>query len=86
MQERAQKAQDLSFDTFKSPEEEVTFLREKIASKEREHLERNAEADAADYETVAREEIKEYGEFTPDAVLQKLDGQAVKAAPKIVIE
>lgn len=71
MQERVPDANDLSFEKFRSPEEEIAFLRERIALRERELVDRNLEADAADYETLAKEELKEYSEFTPDAVLQK---------------
>jgi len=56
---------------FASPTEEVDFLRERVAEKERALLDRNLEADEADYETLAREELKEYNEFTPESVLHK---------------
>lgn len=56
---------------FKNSQEEIAFLREEIAKKEREMLGRNAEYDAADYETLARQEIKEYGEVSPDVALPK---------------
>ncbi len=54
---------------FSSPQEEIEFLRQQIADKERELLGRNPEADDADIETVAREQLKEYSSFTPKMVL-----------------
>lgn len=54
---------------FSSPEEEIAFLRQQIAEKERGLLERSAEVDQADVETLGREQIKEYVSFTPKMVL-----------------
>lgn len=56
---------------FSSPQEEISYLREQIALKEREILSRTPEIDHTDIETVAKQEIHEYGTFTPDAVLEK---------------
>ena len=56
---------------FASTEEEITYLREQIAARERELLERSPEADPAELETVAKKEIYEYGTFTPDTVLKQ---------------
>lgn len=56
---------------FASPEEEVAYLRAKIAEKEKELIQRNPEADTADYETIGRGELKEYGEHAPDSMLEK---------------
>lgn len=54
---------------FSTPEEEIAFLRDRIAASERELLGRNSEADAADLETVGKQELFEYGTFTPKTVL-----------------
>lgn len=65
---------------FTSPEEEIAFLRQQIASREREMLSRSAEIDAADVETIGREQIKEYVSFTPRMVLDpsyELQGDAL---------
>jgi hypothetical protein len=62
---------------FSSPEEELEYLRERIASRERELLSRSPEADHHDLESVARHELREYGMFTPKMVLsaeQELQG------------
>lgn len=56
---------------FSSPEEEISYLRQQIANKERELLERSPEADSAEMETLAKKEIHEYGTFTPNNVLSK---------------
>jgi hypothetical protein len=56
---------------FSSPEEELLYLREKIAERERELLVRNPEADRADTETIGRQEIKEYASFTPKMILDR---------------
>ena len=68
---------------FSSPEEEITYLREQIAAKEREALLRSPEADKSDIETIAKKEIFEYGTFTPNTVLAKnhqLHGQELSSA------
>ncbi len=54
---------------FATPEEELSYLRNRIASRERELLARNNEVDQADTETVARQEIREYASFTPQVIL-----------------
>jgi Helicase HerA, central domain/TraM recognition site of TraD and TraG len=54
---------------FTSPEEEVQYLRERIAVREREMLGRTTEVDHADYETIAKQELHEYGMFTPKVIL-----------------
>ena len=62
---------------FSSPEEEIRYLKEQVALKERELLERAPEADNIELESLAKQEIKEYASFTPDLVLNKenrLDG------------
>jgi hypothetical protein len=55
---------------FTSPEEEIAFLRQQIAERERELLTRTPEADAIDIQTVGREQLKEYVTFTPKMVLE----------------
>lgn len=56
---------------FSSPEEELVYLREQIAKRERELLMRNPETDGADTETIGRQEIKEYASFTPQVILAR---------------
>lgn len=63
---------------FSSPQEEIEFLRQQIAEKERELLDKTPEVDAADIETVGREQMQEYVSFTPQTVLNpeyELQGQ-----------
>ena len=55
---------------FTSPEEEIAFLRQQIAQKERELLTRTPEVDVTDMETIGREQLKEYLTFTPKMVLE----------------
>lgn len=54
---------------FTSPEEEIAFLRQQIAEREQVLLERSAEVDSSDVETIGKEQIKEYSTFTPKMVL-----------------
>ena len=56
---------------FSSPEEEITYLREKIAERERELLLRNQEIDKVDIETIGKQELREYNSFTPKVILSK---------------
>lgn len=56
---------------FASPEEEIAFLRNEIARKERELLERAPEADNSELESLSKEALHEYGTFTPNVVLTK---------------
>lgn len=63
---------------FKTPEEEISYLREQIAEKERTLLERSAEVDHTDVETIGKEQLQEYVSFTPKMVLDReyeLQGQ-----------
>jgi Type IV secretory system Conjugative DNA transfer len=60
---------------FSSPEEEIEYLRARIADRERELLSRQPEADHVDMETVAKAELREYSMFTPKLVLG--EGQAM---------
>jgi len=54
---------------FTSPQEEIAYLRQQIAEKERGLLDRAPEADHLEMENVAKQEIFEYGTFTPNTVL-----------------
>ncbi len=56
---------------FQTPEEEIAFLRAEIAARERELLVRVPEADHRELETIAKQQLFEYGKFTPNAVLAK---------------
>lgn len=56
---------------FRTPEEEIAYLREQIAAKERELLSRGVEIDRADHETIARRELQEYGEHRAENVLHQ---------------
>jgi hypothetical protein len=56
---------------FSSPQEEIAYLRQQIAQKEREVLLRSPEIDQADVETIAKKELFEYGTFTPNSILSK---------------
>ncbi len=54
---------------FSSPEQEIEYLRDRIAQSERQILNRAPEADASHIETAGRQEIKQYMSFTPKMVL-----------------
>ena len=54
---------------FSSPEEEISYLREKIAEREREILSRSPEVYKTDVETIGKQEIREYASFTPKMIL-----------------
>lgn len=56
---------------FSSPQEEIAYLREQIAQKEREVLSRTPEIDQTDIETIAKQQLFEYGTFTPNVILAK---------------
>jgi len=65
---------------FSSPDEEIAFLRKQISEKERELLERESETNTVDIENVGREQLHEYGTFTPNTILSKenqLEGDAL---------
>ncbi|HEY0964753.1 MAG TPA: hypothetical protein VGE31_03075, partial [Candidatus Paceibacterota bacterium] len=65
---------------FSSPSEEIAYLRQQIAERERELLHRTPEVDRADIETVGKQEIRNYMSFTPKVVLDKnyeLSGEAL---------
>ena len=54
---------------FSSPEEEVFFLRQQLAARERELLFRQPEIDPVEREALGRQELREYSQFTPKSVL-----------------
>jgi hypothetical protein len=54
---------------FSNPQEEIEYLRSKIAEREREMLSRAPEIDKVDIETVGRQELRNYHSFTPKVVL-----------------
>lgn len=54
---------------FTSPEDEISYLREQIAARERELLARTPQVDHIDVETVGRAELQEYAQFTPQMIL-----------------
>lgn len=56
---------------FSSPEEEIAFLRQQIAEKERVLLSRSPEADTEELRAAGAEALHEYGTFTPNAVLAR---------------
>jgi hypothetical protein len=56
---------------FGSPQEEITYLRQQIAERERELLDRTPEIDHTDIETVGRQEMQKYASFAPKMVLHK---------------
>ena len=54
---------------FTTPEEEIAYLRERIALRERELGARESTVDAADYTALAKQELREYSEHSPEVVL-----------------
>lgn len=56
---------------FSSPEEEIAFLKNEIAQRERELLSRNVEIDHADHETIGKQVMREYAEHDPSVVLHE---------------
>ena len=54
---------------FESTEQELQFLREQLAVKEQELLRRSKSVDTHDVETMGKEVLQEYSEFTPKFVL-----------------
>ena len=45
---------------FSSAEEEIAFLRNEIAKRERDFLSRSKESDHADHETIGKQVVREY--------------------------
>lgn len=65
---------------FSSPEEEIAFLRNEIARRERDFIGRNTESDATDHETIGKQVMREYSEHDPSMILEKshaLDRHAI---------
>lgn len=56
---------------FVTPEEEINFLREQLAQKEREVLDRVPELDTEERVSIGKESLKEYSQFTPKVILDK---------------
>ena len=56
---------------FSSPEEEIAFLRNEIAERERALLSRSKEIDHADHETIGKQVIRVYTEHDPSMILEK---------------
>jgi hypothetical protein len=54
---------------FSNPQEEVAYLREQLAHKEREVLSRTLELDPVERESIGKQEIKSYTSFTPKMIL-----------------
>lgn len=73
---------------FSSPHEEIAFLRNQIAEKERALLERNPEMDKSDVETLGKQELKEYVSFTPQSVLarEQVPSDEEEVSAKLQIE
>ena len=72
---------------FLNPQEEIEFLRQQIANKERELLNRSPEADNADMETVGKMQLREYQGFTPQRILHpeyEMEGQSLQESVKLV--
>ena len=55
---------------FSSPEEEIAYLRARVAERERE-LSGAPETATRARETITKEELGKYSKFTPQAVLEK---------------
>lgn len=56
---------------FSSPQDEIEFLRQQLAQKERTVLERVPEIDNHERLHLAKEQLKEYSQFTPKMVLDQ---------------
>ncbi len=68
---------------FSSPAEEVAYLREQLAHKEREVLSRVTELDSVERESIGKQELNKYHQFTPKMVLDpsyELSGQDMAEA------
>lgn len=73
---------------FSTPEQEIEFLRARIAERERQLLDRTPEIDKTDIETVGKQEIKNYMSFTPKMVLDKnyeLTGEELNRSVEAVV-
>ncbi len=72
---------------FNSPQEEIAYLRERIASRERELTVHNPEVKKPVVEVAGKQELFEYGTFTPNAVLSnehQLSASEVVAHTEVV--
>jgi hypothetical protein len=72
---------------FSNPQEEIEFLRQQIANKERELLDRSPEADDQDIETVGKMQMREYHNFTPQRILHpeyEMESQSLHESVKLV--
>lgn len=72
---------------FLNPQEEIEFLRQQIATKERELLERSPRVDNAAMESVGKLQMKEYNSFTPQRILHPeyvLEGLSLHESVKLV--
>jgi Helicase HerA, central domain len=56
---------------FSTPEQEIEYLRSRIAERERQLLDRTPHIDSVDVHTVAKQEMRNYTSFTPKMVLDK---------------
>lgn len=68
---------------FRTPEEEVAHLREQLAEKERQILDRQPEIDTVERQLLGREVLREHNQFTPKVILDptyELTGQAMNEA------
>ncbi|MBP6923963.1 MAG: type IV secretion system DNA-binding domain-containing protein [Candidatus Pacebacteria bacterium] len=73
---------------FSSPQEELEFLRARIAQRERQMLDRTPSIDRTDIETLGKQEIKNYMSFTPKMVLDKnyeLSGDELNRSVEAVV-
>lgn len=64
---------------FSTPEDEIAYLREQIAAKERDLLHRTVAIDDVDRATITRQELKEYASFTPKMVLHDTHAMTTEA-------
>jgi len=68
---------------FRSPQEEVAYLRAQLAEKEREVLDRTPEIDGSERQALGHEVVKEHNQFTPKVILHpeyELAGQELTEA------
>jgi hypothetical protein len=72
---------------FATPEEEIEYLRARIAERERELSTRTPEIDQAEVEVLGKQELRDYSQFTPKMILDskhRLEGSALATAVKAV--
>ncbi|MES2059758.1 MAG: TraM recognition domain-containing protein [Patescibacteria group bacterium] len=68
---------------FSSPNEEIEFLRARVADQEKKYLEK---FNNIDRESVIREEVRKYAKANPDSVLEKGYGMLHTEAKEITLE